>query len=262
MPIKRIKIRNYRSIASLDVDVANLTILVGENDVGKSNVLRALDLFFNHDRRTGRDLDWLRDYSTLAPTRKNRADEIKIELRIALPESFSTRKDVVWTKVWRAEGIHFDGFIHYDKSKVKPRSKIASFLRAMQFDYVPAIKGEDYFQHLMACLYDMLQQNVQSAVRDASSSFTDTINKNSKGILQEIEEKLGLSSTIELPANLRELFGQLEFTSTAGEHEVGLSQRGDGIRVRHIPIVLRWAGRAKKLPLITRSSPHNKHLGL
>lgn len=45
--IKRIKIRNFRSIVDLDIKVDKMNILVGLNDVGKSNVLKALNLFFN-----------------------------------------------------------------------------------------------------------------------------------------------------------------------------------------------------------------------
>lgn len=47
MKIKEVHIENFRSIAKLDIRCSNLMILVGRNSVGKSNVLMALDLFFN-----------------------------------------------------------------------------------------------------------------------------------------------------------------------------------------------------------------------
>ena len=47
MKIKEVHIENFRSIANLDISCSNLMILVGRNSVGKSNVLMALDLFFN-----------------------------------------------------------------------------------------------------------------------------------------------------------------------------------------------------------------------
>jgi len=93
---------------------------------------------------------------------------------------------------------------------------------------------------LMSKMYDMLAATVEDKIREASGSFTKTINDNTRPILQEILARLGLSSTIELPASLRMLFAQLEFTSTAGNRAFSLDQRGDGIKVRHIPIVLRW----------------------
>ena len=46
--ISKVEIRYYRSIKILMIDNLNdLNIFSGGNDVGKSNVLKALDLFFN-----------------------------------------------------------------------------------------------------------------------------------------------------------------------------------------------------------------------
>jgi predicted ATP-dependent endonuclease of OLD family len=50
MAIKALSIKHFRSIDTLSEETKDLNILVGQNDEGKSNVLRALDLFFNGDR--------------------------------------------------------------------------------------------------------------------------------------------------------------------------------------------------------------------
>ena len=42
-----IRIKNFRSIRNEVIDAKDMNILVGLNDVGKSNVLKALNLFFN-----------------------------------------------------------------------------------------------------------------------------------------------------------------------------------------------------------------------
>ncbi len=48
MKISKIKIENFRSYADeISVDINNLTTFVGKNDVGKSTILEALDIFFN-----------------------------------------------------------------------------------------------------------------------------------------------------------------------------------------------------------------------
>lgn len=240
MSITALSIRNFRSIASLNEKMHDLNIFVGQNDEGKSNVLRALDLFFNHDKSEGYRLEWNRDYCCFAPVRKGKAEEITIEIEVTPPASFSNRNPVVWRKTWRREGLHADSFKHRDGVEVSSKSKIASFLKAMRFDYVPAIKGKEYFQSLMAKLHGMLEATVEEQVRSASGSFTTTINENTKRLLEEIQHRLTLETTIQLPGNLRDLFAQLEFTSVSGEKPFSLDQRGDGIKVRHIPIVLRW----------------------
>lgn len=48
MKIKYLKIKNFRSYKDeIVIDFDNLTVLVGRNDIGKSTILEALDIFFN-----------------------------------------------------------------------------------------------------------------------------------------------------------------------------------------------------------------------
>lgn len=49
MKLNRIQIEKFRSIKKSDIIVNSLTALVGENNVGKSAILRALNAFFNFD---------------------------------------------------------------------------------------------------------------------------------------------------------------------------------------------------------------------
>jgi len=240
MSITNISIRNFRSIVSFSENVQDLNIFVGQNDEGKSNILRALDMFFNYQKNDGYDFDWARDFCCFAPKRARKAEEIEISIVIKPPASFSNRTPVIWKKIWRRYGLHEEILINENRTKIDSKSKVAAFIKAMRFDYVPAIKGKDYFQMLMAKLHDMLEATVEEKVREASGSFTRTINDNTKPILDEVLSSLGLETTIELPGNLRTLFAQLEFTSISSEKSFSLNQRGDGIKVRHIPIVLRW----------------------
>lgn len=48
MKIVKIKLENFRSYKDeVTVDFSNLTVFVGKNDIGKSTILEALDIFFN-----------------------------------------------------------------------------------------------------------------------------------------------------------------------------------------------------------------------
>jgi len=46
MKLKEIEIEKYRTIENLILSMADLLILIGENNCGKSNILRALELFY------------------------------------------------------------------------------------------------------------------------------------------------------------------------------------------------------------------------
>jgi|GEM_PF-2870767 len=48
MRIKRVLINNFRSIKNKEIDFEDFNVLVGPNNSGKSNVVKALDLYFNY----------------------------------------------------------------------------------------------------------------------------------------------------------------------------------------------------------------------
>ncbi|MBU0666826.1 MAG: AAA family ATPase [Nanoarchaeota archaeon] len=53
MKIKKLLIKNYKSIEKLEIDNLNdLNIYIGKNDAGKSNIIKALDLLFNANPQT------------------------------------------------------------------------------------------------------------------------------------------------------------------------------------------------------------------
>ncbi|MBT3068135.1 ATP-dependent endonuclease [Rhodoferax sp. U11-2br] len=240
MPLENIRVKNFRSLRDVPFDAKDLTVFVGCNDEGKSNLLRALDLFFNGDRRDGYVLNWQRDFCAFTKTPKNKAPQIEITLTFKLPGTFNLGESVLWKRVWRQEGIYKDEIRLVSGKELPSRSKAYSFLKAIRYDYVPAIKGPEYFERILSAVYDMLDATVRNDIRTAAAGFTTEIQRHTKGILADLEAQLGLKSEIELPTDLRQLFSELEFRSEVGGHRVGLSQRGDGVKVRHIPVILRW----------------------
>ena len=51
MRIKTVKIKNFRGYKDeVEIQFGNLTAFVGKNDIGKSTVLEALDIFFNDSK--------------------------------------------------------------------------------------------------------------------------------------------------------------------------------------------------------------------
>ncbi len=61
MQIGRVRIENYKSIQSIDVDFCNLNALVGSNNAGKSTIIKAIDLFFDSSPRVRKEDHYLYD---------------------------------------------------------------------------------------------------------------------------------------------------------------------------------------------------------
>lgn len=48
MPLTRVKIENFKSIRYCDISLSELNVLIGENGTGKTNILEALDYFYQN----------------------------------------------------------------------------------------------------------------------------------------------------------------------------------------------------------------------
>ena len=48
MKLNQVKLKNFRSYSQeTKINISDLNVIIGKNDVGKSTILEALDIFFN-----------------------------------------------------------------------------------------------------------------------------------------------------------------------------------------------------------------------
>jgi ABC-type thiamine transport system ATPase subunit len=100
--ITKARIENFRSIESAELDAAELTALLGANGSGKSNILRALNLFFNGEPEPGLPPDIGRDYHR--PWRKTPNKTVQVTVDFQLPDVFSIHSAV--REPFKNLGIH------------------------------------------------------------------------------------------------------------------------------------------------------------
>lgn len=116
MKIRTIGIKGFRGYSSpIQVEVSDLLVLVGKNDIGKSTMLEALDIFFN-DGKGSVKLD-KEDMNKANLAAGDDCIEFSVEFE-ELPASivigcgsFETTVDDVKTRAWtKAVGIHVTAF--------------------------------------------------------------------------------------------------------------------------------------------------------
>ena len=241
--IESVRIKYFRSILNTTrgnqthLKTNDLNVIVGSNDAGKSNYLRALSLFFNNYSEPGMQFSFWNDYSQQRHGIKREENRIEIELIINPPKKqyIKNNGQVRWTKIWREGSTKPSESISYlDGSRFtnNNRSSYYKWLKKIRFRYVPAIKSEQYFNDLMYVLYDVLQKDTQTL----ENEFNKQVGEKTNLISQEINSRLNIDSVLQFKGSFRDLFLNLEFGSSDGKSM--LSQRGDGVKVRHIPIIL------------------------
>ena len=242
MFIEEIHIKNFRSILDQTIKLDNMTIFVGNNDAGKSNVLKALNLFFNGQTDHNTVFKFKNDYCYFAKKRKRKAEEIVISVVFIVPANFThADKRVVWTKTWRLSGEHkVRETIRWKTGGEFGKSKVGSWLRKLSYCYVPAIKSDAYFSDLLGQMYRVFSTTIEKEIGAASQDFIGKIRDHTNTLSEDIKSMLGFASRLQLPKDLSDLFNTLDFETQIGEEPMSLKRRGDGIKVRHIPAVLKF----------------------
>lgn len=255
--IDSIRIRNFRSIRDLTISPGDLSIFVGQNDVGKSNIMRALNLFFNFKDMYGSEFDFDTEHNVFNNPTK-RAKEISIKITIQLPKTYrdTNGSHITWEKRWRSSGEVYNEYFRLDREPISAKSKVHALLRRINYVYVPAIKDPEYFAKLQAMIYRTLSSIAGEKLRESSGEFENSISNEISDLISEISDTLDIKSRLALPKDLSGVFSNLEFLDEG--HGLSLNSRGDGVKVRHIPLILNFIARVmQKSPSVQNAVPYN-----
>lgn len=235
--IQKIHIKNFRSIVDETIELSDFNCFVGKNDSGKSNVLKALNLFFNGETDYNTNFDFNSDYSKFAKRGAKQAREITIELDVVVPESFKETGIKTWSKTWRADGLHDNNF----SSLFGAGSRGSTLFNRIRYLYIPAVKSSEYFKSLLSDVYLSMTKTADSALRGLNKKYSEQLQTITYGLSERIQDVLGIHSALQMPSDLNTLFRDLSFaTSDRFVKGIDLNHRGDGIKARHIPLILRY----------------------
>lgn len=267
--IKQIHIENFRSIQRLTIPAEKLSIFVGKNDCGKSNILRALNLFFNGVTNPGRVFDFNEDYNLFVPERAKTAKEVVVRLEMEIPVSYHETNGtlIIWEKRWRAGGLHSTRYwgnrVSFNRRgrevrthvEIPERSNAHALLRQIEFEYVPAIKDVRYFDELRGRIYSIIAEVATRTFKTSSTAFEDSIGDHLADLTRGIGNSLGFQTRLALPRDLSHIFQRLDFLS--GEKNISLESRGDGIKTRHIPLILKFMAEKKRSLQVRGAAPYS-----
>lgn len=257
--IKEINIKYFRSIYNLKLkDLNDCIIFSGKNDVGKSNVLKALNLFFNNQTDWQSSFNFSNDFNfqRLAEVRDvsiKGKQFIQIEIKFrrgssfnnTLPEEFSVKRTWDRNSDQPKESDDLErklnlGQINNSNIKIIRRS-LTQFLNKIKFAYVPVIKDQRLFSHLLNELQDEIFIQLTKKGKEISEEIGQISSKYSDSVIslkEEFKKSTGIQSELSLPLKANELFKVLsivtDFDETGGTR-LNLDFRGDGIRLRYIP---------------------------
>jgi len=258
--IRRVEVKYFRSIYSVVLkQCGSLNVLSGRNDVGKSNILRALNLFFNGQTDWKTPLDFSRDFS-LSRLEQVRKESVKgkqfVQVSIeferpdnfkgSLPERFIVKRS--WYRGQNQTG-QSDNLVALEKSGKCPSSLATAqrmlpvFLNRVHFEYVPAVKDRAFFDHILSRLqHSLLGRSLEeeNPISQLSSQLAEHIGVQVGDLRQDFSRATNLDTSIEPPKQLSGLFQAFQVSVPSGDSQVSLNLRGDGMQARYIPSVLHY----------------------
>lgn len=259
--ISSIEIYYFRSIYRLHLKNMNhLNIFSGKNDYGKSNILKALNLFFNNETDWKVPIDFTKDYSihrrdqVTKETIKGR-QFIQITLGFlrgeravtSLPDKFYVTK--TWYRYSKTPDIKTTIEYQFKKGEIKTKSLDRSqaglqrYINKIRFEYIPAVKDRRFYTYSLGLLQDIvLQRGFGGAdIKSIIKKLNEAVEQQTTYLRDEYNKVINVETNIVLPEDLSDLFRAFSIaTSYGGNNEVPLSMRGDGIQARFLPSLLHY----------------------
>jgi hypothetical protein len=259
-----VAIRNFRSIAQLDLTVGELTALIGANGSGKSNVLRALNLFFNGVVEGATPPDLKIDFYKPSRTTKNRFIEVEVEF--SLPSVFAIHKSLRDSlggvgirsaghfhlrKRWERDPLREDALPetilirqHGDRdfrTLTTDEARAANrFLQLIRFRYIPNhVHPSELLAAENAALQEVLLRGVRRALR-ASAATVDldtllrTMSDAAKDVVAPVTDVLRVSPgpvealEVTTPGEWAEVIWTLALKMRSKEGVFDVAQHGSG----------------------------------
>ncbi|WP_338802208.1 AAA family ATPase [Pseudomonas sp. RSB 5.4] len=242
--IKEIEVAYFRSIYKEQVtNCSNSNILFGRNDSGKSNILRALNLFFNNETNPDQKFNLERDLNHARRAEAETAADIRkfvyVKVTFTTPKNWrASLGETFWVKrQWSVTTETTPKYISSIRNANKEQY-LTRFLNKIKFHYIPAIKDRKIFEKLQAEIYTVISNHAEFS--DSLGDFAQALRNRTTDLSQGLLNRLAINSVVSTPQDLSELFRSLDFETTSenGDAYSLTLQRGDGIQVRHIPQIL------------------------
>lgn len=258
--ISKIEIQYFRSIYMETItDLRDLNVFTGKNDVGKSNVLKALNLFFNNCTDNDTPFLFERDYNKRR-LMEVRSESVKgkqfITIRVTfirgeraektLPKKFTVTKkwfryderpSVVESDIERL--VERNGGQYNDRNK----ASLTSFLNKIRYIYVPAIKDDNTFRSTFSLLRESIYNDILSSntvLLKSLDTLSNSVSEAASELNAEFQDATGIRSYLTSPKTISDLYQSISVDTDMEGTDISLNLRGDGIRVRYLPSILHF----------------------
>lgn len=275
--IRRLRIENFRSIRHADLQLrGDLTPIIGLNSSGKSNILRALNLFFNGIvDGAGAGFDLVRDHSDFAPSGKRKKVTIGVEITLSgrtpvkgtegFLRNLGATDSIAIQKTWQLPqgGTYVDTVLSIGKdldsladASDEGVAAALAILRSITYQFVPnQVSPADLIDELVRPLRPSLIARFRKtakykdlAVNDLMAGLGDAASRMFSGPGERVSQGLpGLQLQADVPEDFGDLVFELALAAVRSGHEPrSVDSEGSGAQAYALLHMLDMADSARR----------------
>lgn len=246
--IQEIEISYFRSFYKEKLrNLSDLNVIFGKNDSGKSNIVRALNLFFNGAPDHDQEFEFPIDFSEFRAAEAEENEDVRKFLyvkvtfntppnyRRSLGDQFYVKRQ--WTVTKEQEYTEtMSSSIPSNRRHIARR-----FLNKIRFIYIPAIKDVKIFEMLLSNIHEVIEESDEFV--GTISDLSENLRELTQNMFDSLPKEVAASTKIGAPKRMKQMFQALDFETISEGEETPKSltrQRGDGVKVRHIPELLKF----------------------
>ena len=234
--IERIEIHRFRSIGDESILTSDINVYSGVNNSGKSNILRALNLFFNQETSYDSPFNFERDYNKAYTGQAGGAREIRITIHFssrgngALSEPFSISRSFRLGQVgvvteYRSTNPDIQRLIEVDNGNVK--RQFTQFLNSIKYFYIPAVRDKRFVRHLFLNFEQIVTDKKGEDLEEKLKELSGVISSRSEAISKDFEQFLKLPTKAVLSSELSDVLGSIQVNVDSGLQILKKSKQKD-----------------------------------
>lgn len=222
--ISRIEIHRFRSISDASFIAEDLTIFSGTNNSGKSNILRALNLFFNGETSFGNPYKFEKDYNIAYTGQAGGQRIIKVTVHFpgqgngALEKPFSISRtfDIVGNSSYNYHSSDTIIQSKLDKDDGNIKRQYTRFLNKIVYFYIPAVRDKNFVQSLLLNFEQLIDRDMGGDFDKSIQDLSAILAKKSAEISKDFESFVHLPTEAALSSKKSDILGAVEVNVDSG----------------------------------------------
>jgi predicted ATP-dependent endonuclease of OLD family len=267
--IKKIEIQKFRSFGvgkkGNTIECKQLNIFSGKNNSGKSNILKALSLFFDQKTSFNENFNFEKDYNiAYSGSYGGHVREIKIKIYFLGTGKGVLKNEFYVERIFKQKSAVFDTNFYFKKNEKdkkfevaktgRERSQFNTFLNKINFIYIPAVRERKFIQNIFTYLQLVLDKDKKDKknYQDAFTNITNMLTERTETLSKDFENFIKLQTSVEAPSRISDILEGISIQTDPGikvekkvkgekikqDTKINAYSSGDGIIMSYLPYFL------------------------